>query len=257
MRDQNQPLDYYEILGITNNATHEQIRRAFLNSATEWHIDRNQEPDSKRMVRLIMAAWEILGDSEKRADYDRRLTDNDLDFDRRLIWFRNSLLPRLLENDVDLYEILDVPHDATSGNINVAYHLQQEFIDQDPVLRQNPPERDRVRNTGDGCQNRIDGLEIASRIRPTVLSASFECCRSDSLRSTRGRGRGATSTRRGLNDTNRKAGNLKFSILRNRKTRSSRINETRAWETAVSRTSAPLVGGIKRRRNRVTNSQAV
>ena len=145
MSDQNQPLDYYEILGVTTNATHEQIRRAFLNSATKWHRDRNQETDSKRMVRLIMAAWEILGDSEKRADYDRRLTDDDLDFDRRLIWFRNSLLSRLLENDVDLYEILDVTHDATSGNINVAYHLQQEFIDQDQELRQNPTERDRVR----------------------------------------------------------------------------------------------------------------
>ena len=71
MRDQNQPLDYYEILGVRSDASHEDIRRAHHRMAMEWHPDRNNDPNASRTMRLINEAWDVLGEPEQRAEYDR------------------------------------------------------------------------------------------------------------------------------------------------------------------------------------------
>ena len=145
MRDQNQPLNYYEILGVSPEASQEEIRRAYRRMAMEWHPDRNRAPDAPQMMRLINAAWETLGDPDKRADYDRGRTRGDNDFEEVLDWYRNELLPWLLDNAVDLYEILGVSHNATFEEIQEAYELRQRFIDNDPVLGRDPRARDRLR----------------------------------------------------------------------------------------------------------------
>ncbi len=71
MPAQNQPLDYYEILGVSFDASNDEIRRAYRRLAMEWHPDRNKDPDAPRMMRLINEAWDVLGKLERRAEYDR------------------------------------------------------------------------------------------------------------------------------------------------------------------------------------------
>ena len=145
MPDQNQPLDYYEILGVSHDAPADEIQRAYRRLAMEWHPDRNRAPDAPQMMRLINAAWETLGDPDKRADYDRGRPGSDGDFEQVLNWYRSELLPWLLENAVDLYDILGVSHNATFEEIQEAHELRQRFIADDPVLRQDPRARDRIR----------------------------------------------------------------------------------------------------------------
>ena len=70
MRDQNQPPDYYEILGVPHDASEDEIRRAYRHEAMTWHPDRNKNPNAPRMMQFINRAWETLGDSEKRAAHD-------------------------------------------------------------------------------------------------------------------------------------------------------------------------------------------
>lgn len=64
--------DYYSVLGISKNATQEEIKKAYRNLAFKYHPDRN--PDNKEAeekFKKISEAYDVLGDEKKRAEYDR------------------------------------------------------------------------------------------------------------------------------------------------------------------------------------------
>ncbi len=65
-------LDYYEILGVTRGASDEEIKRAYRKLVFEHHPDRNPgSQGAEAKIREINAAYEIVGDSEKRGTYER------------------------------------------------------------------------------------------------------------------------------------------------------------------------------------------
>ncbi len=62
----------YEVLGVSKSATHDEIRKAYKKLAKEFHPDKN--PDNDQAItrfKEIAEAYEILGDEEKRAHFDR------------------------------------------------------------------------------------------------------------------------------------------------------------------------------------------
>ncbi|MGD2105815.1 MAG: J domain-containing protein [Anaerolineae bacterium] len=64
--------DYYDILGVGREASERDIKQAFRRLARQWHPDLN--PDDHRAeekFKEINEAYEVLGDPEKRAKYDR------------------------------------------------------------------------------------------------------------------------------------------------------------------------------------------
>lgn len=64
--------DYYEVLGVSRQATPDELKRAFRGLALQWHPDRNpDDPDAERRFREIADAWAVLSDPEERARYDR------------------------------------------------------------------------------------------------------------------------------------------------------------------------------------------
>jgi DnaJ-class molecular chaperone len=64
-------LNPYEVLGVTEQATHEEIKAAFKASARRWHPDRNPAPEAAGRFKEAVAAWEILGEERARRTYDR------------------------------------------------------------------------------------------------------------------------------------------------------------------------------------------
>ena len=63
--------DLYEILGVDKNATDDQIKKAFRKKAREYHPDVNKDPDAEERFKEINEAYDVLSDSQKRAQYDR------------------------------------------------------------------------------------------------------------------------------------------------------------------------------------------
>ncbi len=64
--------DYYEILGVSRDATQEDIKKRFRSLARDTHPDANpDDPHAEERFREIAAAYEVLSDPAKRARYDR------------------------------------------------------------------------------------------------------------------------------------------------------------------------------------------
>nr|CAD1826950.1 unnamed protein product [Ananas comosus var. bracteatus] len=67
--------DYYAILGVSKDANKDDIKKAFHALAKKYHPDANKNnPAAKRKFQEIRDAYEILSDSEKRAQYDREFS---------------------------------------------------------------------------------------------------------------------------------------------------------------------------------------
>ncbi|MBM4128006.1 MAG: J domain-containing protein [Nitrospira sp.] len=65
-------MDYYRILGVSREASDDEIKKAYRKLVFQHHPDRNPESESAdEKIREINAAYEIVGDPEKRRSYDR------------------------------------------------------------------------------------------------------------------------------------------------------------------------------------------
>lgn len=62
--------DYYKILGLSKNASSEEIKKAYKKLAKKYHPDRKFE-GSEEKFKEINEAFDILGDPEKKQNYDK------------------------------------------------------------------------------------------------------------------------------------------------------------------------------------------
>jgi len=63
--------DYYEVLGVSRDASDEEIKKAFRHKARTLHPDVNKAPDAEEKFKELNEAYDVLSDKNKRAQYDR------------------------------------------------------------------------------------------------------------------------------------------------------------------------------------------
>jgi curved DNA-binding protein CbpA len=68
-------VNYYDLLGIEPKADPQEIKQAYLNKVKEWHPDKNPDrpEEAEEKTKVLNQAYSILGDAERRKNYDRML----------------------------------------------------------------------------------------------------------------------------------------------------------------------------------------
>lgn len=82
--------DHYDILGVSEHASQDDIRRAYRRLAVRYHPDRNPDPSAAEKIRQINVAYDVLSDPEKRRKYD---------LSRALPWTEPTATPRPAHRD--------------------------------------------------------------------------------------------------------------------------------------------------------------
>lgn len=63
--------DYYNVLGVSRDASDKEINSAYRKLAKKYHPDINHEPGAEEKYKKINEAYEVLHDQQKRAQYDQ------------------------------------------------------------------------------------------------------------------------------------------------------------------------------------------
>ncbi len=82
--------NYYSVLGLTEDASEEEIRRAYRSLAKKYHPDINKSHDAQTRFILINKAYEMLIDRQKRLAYDHKMEATADPFRRYAVWVQEQ-----------------------------------------------------------------------------------------------------------------------------------------------------------------------
>jgi len=64
------PKGYYKVLGIDQNASEKDVKKAYRKMALKWHPDRCKDPTAEEKFKKLAEAYEVLSDARRRREYD-------------------------------------------------------------------------------------------------------------------------------------------------------------------------------------------
>ena len=64
--------NYYEVLGVSETATKDEIRKAYKKLAIKWHPDKNQDnkEEAEEKFKAISEAYAVLSDPKKKEEWE-------------------------------------------------------------------------------------------------------------------------------------------------------------------------------------------
>lgn len=146
------PLGYYELLGVSPDASGEELRRAYLHQTRLWHPDANPSPEAGERMQQINVAYEELSDPARRATYDREgqgrppqpvLSTGYIDFGRAEVGERKTAIVTVSNEGGPFEQVQIIPETAgpfavttatitDNGDIELGFQVLLEEGDAGP-----------------------------------------------------------------------------------------------------------------------------
>jgi len=123
--------DYYALLGVTRDASQEEIKRAYFDAAQKFHPDKNTAAGETEIFLDVQQAYEVLANPKRRMQYDATLPPDEqpsLPYTYKILYSRPNLVH--LDEPQMLYFILELntppaARQATSSPLNVCLVLDR------------------------------------------------------------------------------------------------------------------------------------
>ncbi|EJF07827.1 DnaJ-class molecular chaperone with C-terminal Zn finger domain [Thiovulum sp. ES] len=118
----------YDILGVSQNSSQTDIKKAYKKLARQYHPDINKSPDAEDKFKEINGAYEVLGDEKKRSKYDQ--------FGDSMFGNQNFSDFSRSQNDIDFDELFKSFFGGNSGGFGGGFGggFQQENLDIEKKL---------------------------------------------------------------------------------------------------------------------------
>lgn len=99
--------DYYDILGIDKESNIDKIKKTYRQLSMKYHPDKNKDKKYEELYKNITEAYTVLGNEEKKREYDMELT------------YKNSNYDIQSENIFDIFSLFsNIPKKSQFNNIN-------------------------------------------------------------------------------------------------------------------------------------------
>jgi Ca-activated chloride channel family protein len=123
--------DYYALLGVTRDASQEEIKRAYFDAAQKFHPDKNSAAGETEIFLGVQQAYEVLTNPKRRIQYDATLPPEEqpsLPYTYKILYSRPNLVH--LDEPQMLYFILELntpsaARQAPSSPLNVCLVLDR------------------------------------------------------------------------------------------------------------------------------------
>ncbi|XP_055844076.1 uncharacterized protein F54F2.9 [Episyrphus balteatus] len=146
--------NFYEVMGISQDATGQEIKRAFRNLSIVLHPDKNNAEDANIQFRNLVSIYEVLKDPSKREKYNKVLKEGLPNWKSALYYYRRMRKVGLYEGAAIIFVIISVGQYLFSwaAYLEKKYTAEQVFgsrlkklqkknknIDLDAILNEIPP----------------------------------------------------------------------------------------------------------------------
>ncbi|XP_048223974.1 dnaJ homolog subfamily C member 1 [Perognathus longimembris pacificus] len=118
-------LNFYEFLGVPQDASSADIRKAYRKLSLTLHPDKNKEDNAETQFRQLVAIYEVLKDDERRQRYDEILLNGLPDWRQPVFYYRRVRKMSNAELALLLFIILTVGHYAVVWSIYLEKQLDE------------------------------------------------------------------------------------------------------------------------------------
>ncbi|XP_042214078.1 dnaJ homolog subfamily C member 1-like [Homarus americanus] len=100
--------NFYEVLGISQDATLGEVKKAYRRLSLQLHPDKNDAPDAEEKFRQLVSIYDILRDEGQRARYNQVLVEGLPDWRSPIYYYRRARKMSMLEISVILTIVISI-----------------------------------------------------------------------------------------------------------------------------------------------------
>ncbi|KAK7019716.1 DnaJ subfamily C member 1 [Halocaridina rubra] len=100
--------NFYEVMGIAQDATTSEVKKAYRRLSLQLHPDKNDAEDAEVKFRQMVAIYEVLRDDERRSRYNKVLVEGLPDWQSPIYYYRRARKMSLLEISIILTVVISI-----------------------------------------------------------------------------------------------------------------------------------------------------